>query len=502
MLEAGRNLDIKADFSGELKRKGLLPTRIDRALKGQHIQVRCPNLTVHTSQFYVNDRQNPYVYPGGKPFYWIRGRQEGGRLHTWARAALRFSDEELIPSRHGKAGADWPLHYRELEPYYDKVESFLGLVGEKGSLAHLPDGKYSEPMPLTGAERQYIAKKGPRPRGVRPVSGRIIAHNPRRTPLALLAARETGNLTHQPNAAVSHLLINKVTGRAEGVGYIDCITRRATEVKAPAVVLCASAFESVRILLNSACAKHPDGVGNSSGLLGQCVSDHLMIGLKGSTPAGTYQHEAYKKDDPYDFGVPGMYLSVPAGGTGPSASSAFGIQCGIGRGSPTWWMLAFGEMAMSEANRVTIDPAKKDAWGIPAVRIDCAHTEVDRAQIAAMRQTLEELVEEEKFKVQMPYDEKSINGLAFRAMKRVIFSPSGAFWPGASIHEVGGARMGADRKSSVLNRFNQCWDAPNVFVCDGAAFVTSGYQNHTLTIMAMTIRACEQLVAASKKGEL
>jgi choline dehydrogenase-like flavoprotein len=504
MLEAGRSIDPDRDFPAELPPRTWLPSRLSHALKGQHVQARCPNFSAHTSHLYVNDRLNPYSHPGDKPFYWFRGRQVGGRLHTWCRAALRMSDLQLKPSEHGREGQDWPVSYRELEPYYDRVESFLGLLGSQARLPQLPDGRYSDDMPLTRAERRFLEKTGDKTGDIRVVPGRIIRHNPLRIPQPLLAAERTNNLTLRSNAAVSHILIDRVTGKAAGVAYVDCLTRSWHEEKARAVVLCASAFESVRILLNSSCPQHPDGVGNTSGLLGRLVSDHLVVGLRGRMPDGGREPETSEREDLYDFGVTGLYILVPPrhAGLDAGSSSGFGIQCGMGRGGPTWWMLAFGEMQMRPANRVSIETRKKDAWGIPAARIECAHSADDRAQIAAMKNTLLDLAQREGFEVVMPFDEMSIKGLAFRAMRRVVFTPGGAFWPGASIHEVGGARMGSDPRTSVLNPFNQCWDVPNVFVCDGASFVAPGYQNHTLTIMALAVRACEFLVRALKRGEL
>ncbi len=504
MLEAGRTIDVVDEFPAGPARRGLLPNRLVCSLKGQHLQVRCPNFSADTSRFYVNDRMNPYSHPRGKPFHWIRGRQVGGRLHTWCRSAIRMSDAELKPTQHGKEGPDWPLSYRELEPYYDRVESFLGLLGARAGIPGLPDGKYSDPMPLTGAERRFLEKVERRKGDVRAGAGRLIRHNPLRIPTPIIAASRTNNLTIQSDAAVSHLLIDESSGKASGVAYVDCTSKTWKEARARVVVLCASAFESVRILLNSACPRHPGGVGNSSGLLGKYIGDHLMVGVQGRMPDGTWEPELRESMDPYDFGVTGLYLRASSQKLGGSSSSpaAFGIQCGMGLRGPNWWMLAFGEMKVREASRVSIDPRRKDAWGIPAVHIECIHSPEDEARIAVMRDMMLDLADGDGLKVSMPYDERTARGLAFRALRRVVFTPQGAFWPGASIHEFGGARMGTDPGDSVLNAFNQCWDAPNVFVCDGASFVSAGYQNHTLTIMAQTIRACEHLVAFAKRGEL
>jgi choline dehydrogenase-like flavoprotein len=498
MLEAGRAIDITRDFSAA--QRGLLPNRLEGALKGQHIQVRSPNFAPHTRQFYVNDRLNPYTYPSDKPFHWIRGRQLGGRLHTWYRAALRMSDNEFAPTRHGRDGPDWPISYRDLEPYYDKVEGFLGLLGLEGRCAAVPDGKYSEAMQLTAAERRFVETTREARNGFSAMSTRIIRHNAKRVPLPLTAALATGKLAVRTNAPVSHILTDKKSGRAIGVSYVDCASRTTHEEKARAVVLCASAFESVRILLNSACSRHSGGIGNSSGLLGIGVSDHLMLGLTGRFDQPAEPCESGDRADPYDFGADGLYLHVPHRGRAPKA--AFGIHLRMGRPRRSWSMLAFGEMAVSDANRISIDPTRKDAWGIPVVRIECAYSTADEEQIDTMMQTMLELAEREGLEVTNPFEDSILKRLSFSILRSAVLSPRGAFWPGTSIHETGGARMGADARSSVLNRFNQCWDAPNVVVCDGSAFPRGGFQHPTLTIMAQTVRACDHLATAFTNGEV
>jgi choline dehydrogenase-like flavoprotein len=162
-------------------------------------------------------------------------------------------------------------------------------------------------------------------------------------------------------------------------------------------------------------------------------------------------------------------------------------------------MLAFAEMEVSRLNRISIDPVRKDAWGIPAARVECAHSKKDVLQIHAMKQVMSELAEAARLKPEGPFQEYPIKRMAFSALQSMVLSPTGAFWPGASIHETGGAAMGEDPGSSVLDKFNQCWDVPNILVCDGASFPRAGFQYPTLTIMAQTARACEHLVAS--KGE-
>jgi choline dehydrogenase-like flavoprotein len=162
-------------------------------------------------------------------------------------------------------------------------------------------------------------------------------------------------------------------------------------------------------------------------------------------------------------------------------------------------MLAFAEMEVSRHNRISIDPARKDAWGIPAARVECAHSKKDGLQILAMNQVMSELAAAARLKAEDPFQEHPIKRMVFSALRSVVLSPTGAFWPGASIHETGGAAMGEDPGSSVLNKYNQCWEAPNILVCDGASFPRAGFQYPTLTIMAQTARACEHLVASRRE---
>jgi choline dehydrogenase-like flavoprotein len=452
--------------------------------------------------FYVDDRQNPYTTPKGKPFNWFRGRQLGGRLHTWARLAIRMSDLDLKSGRRRGVGFDWPIAYADLAPYYDRVETFLGIDGGRDGLPQVPDARILEPITPTPAEAEFraaIATKWPD----RPVIGpRVIRHNPGRIPKEIAAAERTGLLVVRTGGVVEALVYDSHTGRARGVRYIDKDTKVSSEAFAKIIFLCASTIETLRIMLNSTSSQHPGGLGGSSEVLGRYFMDQTMFGLGGTLPVERSQPSA-SGTDRYDFGrVHGFY--IPPWGDqqrkGSGIVGGFHVQGAVGRGWPGWWMLAHGEVLPYVTNTVTLDPQVRDAWGVPAARIDLEYGDNELQMIAAQHDALEEMSHIAGLEVRAPGGTGPLNRMAFGLLKSRVLRSDGAFIPGASVHEVGGARMGDDPKTSVLNRYNQCWESPNVFVTDGACFVTSGSQNTTLTIMALTARASDFAAEEHRRG--
>ncbi len=228
--------------------------------------MRCPAYDARTRRFFVDDRDNPYTTPPDKPFNWFRGRQVGGRLRTWARVVMRVSDLEFKGARDGGGGVDWPLSYADLAPFYDKVEAFLGVLGSADGIASVPDGIFRGRFELTPEEAAFKAAVEARFPFRRVIAARIAMHDEGRLPSTLQAAENTGRLVLRSDAVVSRLRIDAATGAATGVEFVDRTTKTRHEVRAKVVVLCASTIESVRILLNSVCPRHPAGIGNSSGL--------------------------------------------------------------------------------------------------------------------------------------------------------------------------------------------------------------------------------------------
>ena len=461
LLDAGPQLDPERDFPVPAAPEQRLASRLG-GLRRQPVQMRCAAYSGRTRRFFVDDHENPYTTPAGQRFNWFRGRQVGGRLHVWARVVPRLADRELEA---------WPLSYADLAPWYDRVETFLGV----------------DDVALNGAEERFkatIEEAFPERRVQRP---RVVLHDRDRQPATIRAAERTGLVTLRPDAVVRRVALDPRTGKATGVSYVDRERRTAGEARGRVVVLCASAIETLRILLNS-------GFGNSSGLLGQGLMDHVLTGLGGPVlEAASVPDEAA---DPYDFGLVTGFQAPP------SADTNWAFQGAIGRGAPVWYFLAHGEMLARPENRVTLSSRKTDAWGMPAAQISCAPGPEEVALAAEQLRTMHELAATAGLEVRTPPSGRRLDALAFRLWKRRLLSPHGAFLPGSAAHEIGGAPLGGDPRTSVLNSFGQCWDAENVFVADGAAFPAGCWQNVTLTIMALAARASDYIARELSAGRL
>jgi choline dehydrogenase-like flavoprotein len=321
----------------------------------------------------------------------------------------------------------------------------------------------------------------------------------------LPAAAKTGRLTLRPNSIASHVIVDSNTGKAKGVACIDQVTKKTFEVFGKVIMMCASTIESTRLLFNSATRQHPNGLGNSSGVLGHYLMDHTYaISVGGLVPAVANYPYNYDDGRANGFYIPrfrnledrqgkfirgyGIQGSVRRGmlpaniRSIPGFGSEFKTMARDPKGPAPFGMSAFGEMLARFENTVTIDKDKKDAWGIPVARISCVHSDNERDMAREQLESLKEMAHEAGFET---LRENAQMGT-----------------PGLCIHEIGTARMGNDPKKSVLNRFNQSWDVKNLFVTDGACFVSSGCQNPTLTMMAITARACDYIVDQYKKGDV
>ena len=492
MLEAGRLLDPKADFpdTDENVPKPNLLTRVKAVLSGQHVQARCMSFKPATAHLFINDRQNPYTTASGTRFNWYRARQVGGRLHLWGRNAVRISQQDLKAADFDGFGDTWPISYEDLAPWYSRVERFLGVTGQPAGIVNLPDGEFSGPNFLTAAERrllEQLAEKWPdRPA----TTSRVIHHMPDRQPPPLTAAHASGHFELRSGAVVSRIETDPHTGLATGVTYVDDATRAHVTVTARFVVLAASTIESVRILLNSTSARHPRGLGNSSGNLGRYLADHLVVIRVGRLP----DIEGFGREtDPYDFGAhTGIYMpSFRNRGTndGVGFLRGYSLMGCVGRFEPGWYFMTIGEVLPRAENRVELDPARRDAWGIPAARVTMQYSDNERAMVRDMNKTLDDLCRTFLLSENILGKESLLSRVVYKTAGRLLFSRDGALIPGSSIHESGGACMGTDPSRHVLNADNQVFDAPNVYVTDSAAFTTNPFQNPALTIMALSARA-------------
>lgn len=514
LLEAGPFLgkhDFATSADGAPKVKSIDSlSRIRIALEGQHTQARATFISDQTKHLFVNDRKNPYTVPPGQFFLWIRGRQLGGRLHTYGRVLLRMSDYDFKAASRDGHGNDWPICYKDLEPYYERVEKFHGLYGTEENIASLPDGHYVQAPKLTALEqafKNHVESSWP---DRKVISWRFAAPNVRRVPLGVQAALATGRLDLRTDAVVSKITTCPKSGKATGVSFIDRNTHKEHHARGSVVVLCASAIESVRILLNSASAKHPNGIGNSSDQLGRYFMDQTPSMVFGSVPGSSgWETDTSVPQDPFSRPAGGIYIprfQNLNGATHPDFLRGFAYQGVIGRnyvpdGSPSLFgLMGFGEMLARPENRITLERHRKDAWGIPAPHIDCSLAPNDVRVMQEQLRCSKEMALSCGYKIHFAGNALGLDdpGNAMRDapfLERILFRRSfkKSLGLGAAIHECGGARMGNDPATSVLNPYNQCWDARNVFVTDASCYVSAGTVGPALSIMAITARACDYI---------
>jgi choline dehydrogenase-like flavoprotein len=523
LLEAGRTF-TDSDFVPPPRKPpralgpGLGP-RLRAGLRGQPVQARRAFFNPSISPFLVDDRDNPYSTPKGRFYLWIRGRILGGRLNSYGRMLLRMSDYDFDGATRDGNGVDWPFSYADLAPHYDRVEELIGVYGNADGLPQLPDGSYRGPSPLNEIEREFKQAVEEHWPDRHVVGWRYAAPNLERIPRGVAAAQATGRLTLRTDAVVTKITVDSGTGLADGAVFVDRSTKQEHRVAADVVVLCASAIESVRLLFNSACTRHPDGLGNSSGLLGRYFMDQTPSLAFGTVPGRPGYWEAATTAPRDEFYAPAGGIYVPRfqnlyGGTSAGFARGFGIQGAFARfpvpetADPGFGMMAFGEMLARPENRVTVDPRRTDKWGVPIAHIDVSLSDNERTLLGEQVRAVREMVEQCGYRIDfigsmLGLDAKNAfpqSDPISRAMFRKGFGKSLSL--GAAIHECGGARMGADPNSSVLNEFNQSWDVPNLFVTDASCFPSNGIVGPALTIMAVTSRACDHLAREHATGAL
>jgi choline dehydrogenase-like flavoprotein len=477
----------------------------------------------------------PYTSAPGANFRWFRSRIVGGRTNHWGRIALRFSPIDFKSGTRDGLGDDWPISYEDLAPYYDKVESYIGVFGTKENVSSAPDGIYLPPPKPRCNE--LLVKKACDKLGIiciparlavltKSINGRQPCHycgqcgrgcvtgsNFSSSQVLLPPAMKTGKLTLITGAMAREIVVGK-DSKAAGVSYVDKATRSEKRINARAVVVAASACESARLLLNSKSSLFPNGLANSSGTVGRYLTDSVGSDGWGSVPQ-------LEKVPPHNHdGVGGMHMYIPwwKFDRKNDFPRGYHIEIGGGRHMPGVGMFdglcheeegygatlkqrareiygttidfsGRGEMIPNPDTYCEIDPDVVDEWGIPVLRFHFRWTEYELRQAKDMQETFRAMIE--------------MMGGEYRTKTAIDGQyPFGIQEGGKIIHEVGTARMGADPKSSVLNGYCQAHDVKNLFVTDGASLVTNPDKNPTLTIMALSWRASEYLLDEAKKGNI
>ena len=477
----------------------------------------------------------PYTVAEGSEFRWFRSRIVGGRTNHYGRMSFRFSQIDFKAKDRDGLGENWPIDYDEISPYYDKAEKFIGVTGTVEGIPSAPDGIFENPP--APKVHELLAREAGKKLGIPFIANRraIITSNKNgraachycgqcgrgcltasayaSSQVEVFPAMESGRLKLITDAMAREVSVD-ANGKPDGVIYIDRDSRREHKVKGKAVVLAASACESARILLNSKSKYHPYGLANSSGQVGRNLMDTVGFGLSGYVPAlegmpkyntdgfgGSHLYAPWWGwDDHQKLGFPRGYHIEFGGGFGmPGPGSYHGAARRAGYGARMKQAIreeygagvgfaGRGEMIPNDLSYCEIDPDVVDKWGIPVLKFHFAWTDYEWKQARHMERTFQEIIE--------------TMGGRVRGLKNADREADGISTPGTIIHEVGTARMGDSPKTSVLNKYCQAWDARNLFVVDGASFVSNPDKNPTLTINAFAWRAAEYLAEEAKKGNV
>ena len=527
MLERGRNIEHIKDYVNANKEAWDHPHRGGRTqqmIQDYPVLKRDYPLNETNLDYWCVDKESPYTET--KRFDWFRGYHVGGRSLMWGRQSYRWSDLDFEANGKEGVGVDWPVRYKDIEPWYDYVEKFAGISGNRDGLAVLPDGQFLPPMDLTCVEKDVAERikkefKGERHLIIGRTANITVPHGGRpgcqfrnkcwlgcpfggyfsTQSSTLPAAMATGNLTLRPWSIVTEIKYDKDKKRATGVTVLDAETNTTIEYKAKIIFVNASTLNSTWLLMNSATDVWEGGLGSSSNALGKNLMDHhLGIGAGGLV-------EGY--EDQYTFGrrANGFYIprfrnvgkdkrdylrgfGYQGGGTRQGwqhevAEFSIGADFKEALTEPGVWTIGmggFGEMLPDPTNKVTLDKTVKDKWGLNVLNIDCELKENEHKMRKDILADAQEMLE--------------------KAGVKNVQAHEGDGTPGRGIHEMGTARMGKDPKTSVLNGNNQVWDAPNVFVTDGAFMASASCVNPSLTYMAFTARAVDFAVSELKKGNL
>ncbi|MFT5293998.1 MAG: choline dehydrogenase-like flavoprotein [Colwellia sp.] len=523
MIERGRVVEHRKDYIGENKAPWQQKnrSRVDNLLVEQQykIQQQCYAFGDSTKHFFGNDHELPYTTKKGTEFAWIRANQLGGKSLLWHRQTYRLSDHDFNANKLDGFGNDWPIRTKDIEKWYSHVEIHAGISGEKAGLPNLPDSEFLPPFEMTSPEKHIkakLAKLYPE----RPLIMGRTAHLTQPTELhisqgrvqcqarsechagcsfgayfstqssTLPAAAKTGNLHIAANSVVHSLIYDEKTNRVKGVRVIDNNDLSEREYFAKVVFVCASTIGSTQILMNSKSKKFPNGIANSSGVLGHYLMDHNYNSVSSGEIDG-FEDEYYSGRRPTSLMMPNFYYKPDAsrgfkrgyalagsayrkGWKGQQHQDGLGVDYKNKLKQAGKWrfgLYAQGEMLPRFENQMRLHPTLKDKWGIPQIEFDVRFSENEKAMMEDAA-------------------EQSIKMLKAIGLKNVSGHPTQGP-PGLAIHELGTARMGRDPKTSILNGFNQSHDVPNLFVTDGASFCSSAVQNPSLTVMALTVRAVD-----------
>ncbi|MEO6288580.1 MAG: GMC family oxidoreductase [Ginsengibacter sp.] len=531
VLERGRDVQHLKDYPTANKNpwdfphRGRMPVKVTSE---NPVVSRCYAYGEATDHFFVKDTEHPYIQE--KPFDWIRGYQVGGKSLLWARQTQRWSKYDFEgPARDGYA-VDWPIRYNDLAPWYSHVESFAGISGNKDGLDTLPDGEFLPPWELNCMEKEMQKKIMDSYKDRNVIIGRC-AHLTQPAPIHLEQgrgqcqarnkcdrgcpfggyfssnsstipwAKQTGNLTLQPNSVVHSVIYDESKGKATGVRVIDAKTKKTTEYFAKIIFINAACLNTNLILLNSKSSRFENGLGNDNGLLGKYIAfqnyrgnltadvdgplDKYYYGRRPTAVMMPNFRNVHKQEMDFLRGYMVFFTANRNSGSTDFTGDAIGGEYKDALAEAGNWnvfMMMQGETIPKEDNHVRLSNDKKDGWGIPLLITSVDYDDNDEKLLKDFFEQGEEMLTKAGCKnINRTYTKQA---------------------PGLDIHEIGGVRMGRQTKTSLLNEWNQLHECKNVFVTDGACMTSTGTQNPSLTFMAITARAANHAVSELKKGNL
>ena len=513
MVEHGEGYPYDGRPAFEVPARNIMPKPL---IESDYFISRHGYVAPSSQKFYNNDRLNPYAYDDGSKFYWIRPGAVGGKSLIWGRWSFRWAPEDFEANKREGIDGEWPIGYEDIAPWYDYVENYIGVSGSRENLPYLPDSQFQPPIPMNIAEewlKKRLEGEFPGRKLINTRLSNITEDKPdqNRTKcqfrnqcgngcsfgayfstqaVTLPAARATGRLTLQSDAVVTNLEYDAARKKVTGVRYVDAKTGQAQTVNADLVFLCASAMASTQILMNS----RAPGTGRShfdnSGTLGRYVMDHIfrvsingdIPGMEeyieyGRRPGGVYIPRFRNIGGEEGVGFKRGYGYQGSANRQPMRPEGFGasMKHAMRRYAPwQFGMTAFGECLPYRDNRVSLHADKVDRFGMPQMRFDVTFRDNELKMMADAR----------------AQGEAMLKGAGLQN----VTSYEGEHVPGDAIHEMGGARMGADPRASVLNKWSQAHDASNLYVTDGAQMASVSCVNPSLTFMAMTARAADHAV--------
>ena len=484
--------------------------------------------TESTKHFFVNDIEHPYNED--KRFDWIRGYHVGGRSLLWARQSYRLTPFDFVANKEDGYGVDWPIRYKDLAPWYDYVENYIGVSGENLNLNQFPNQQLLKPMELNCVEKvlqksisekyesrhMTIGRVAHITEGTKPGLGRLSCQFRNRcrrgcpfgayfssNSSTLPAAEATGNMTLRPNSIVYEIIYDETKKKATGVKIIDSESKLTYEFKSKIIFMCASTVPTTSILMQSKSSRFPNGLGNDSGELGHNLMDHhFQIGADGVYDG--FEDQYYTGRRPNGIYIP-RFQNIGGNTKRKDFLRGYGYQGGASRTDwteyvkeasygeklkqaivkPGKWVMGlngFGEVLPYHENKMYLNYNKTDNWGLPTVTFDAKLRENELSMRKDMQLQAMEMLDKAGFKDIKPYESSYALGLG--------------------IHEMGTARMGRDPKTSVLNSFNQMHSVKNIFVSDGSCMTSSGNVNPSLTYMAITARAVNYAVNELRKNNI